>query len=180
MRRKPSISPEDAELFRREAGPVKPLRHDRAEPPTSRPPPLPRQTWRENALIRDEMLYGEFDPADMEIGEELVYLQAGVQRGVLRKLRRGHYSVRRELDLHGLTVPEARLALGEFLAHCSEQGERCVRIIHGKGNNSRNQQPVLKIKLNTWLRLRKDILAFCSARPVDGGTGAVYVLLAQR
>ncbi len=180
MRRKPSISPEDAELFRREAGPVKPLRHDHADLPVTRPAPLPQQTWRENALVREEMLFGEFDPADMETGEELVYMRPGLQRGVLRKLRRGHYSVRRQLDLHGLTVPEARRALNEFLAQCTEQGERCVRIIHGKGLNSRNQQPVLKIKVNTWLRLRKEILAFCSAPAVDGGTGAVYVLLSQR
>lgn len=179
MRRKPGISAEDAELFRREVGEVKPLRHNRAEVNGKRPAPLPHQTWREHAQVREEMLYGELDPAELETGDELLFVRAGLQRTVLRKLRRGHYSVTRELDLHGLTVDAARQVLGEFLAVCSASGDRCVRIIHGKGNNSRNQQPVLKIKLNGWLRRRNEVLAFCSARPMDGGTGAVYVLLGR-
>lgn len=179
MRRKPSVSAEDAELFRREVGPVKPLRHNRAEPSHPRPRPLPRQTWREQAEVREEMLYGELDPAELETGEELVFIRPGLQRTVLRKLRRGQYSVGRQLDLHGLTAAEARQALGDFLADCVARGDRCVRIIHGKGNNSRNRQPVLKLKLNTWLRRRSEVLAFCSARPADGGTGALYVLLGR-
>jgi len=178
-RRKPAISREDVELFRREIGPVRPVRHNRAETVAARPPPLPRQTWREQAEVREEMLYGHLDPAELETGDELLFIRPGLQRTVLRKLRRGHYSVTRQLDLHGLTVPEAREALSDFLAACAQRGERCVRIIHGKGNNSRNQQPVLKIKLNGWLRRRNEVLAFCSARPVDGGTGAVYILLGR-
>lgn len=179
MRRKTRISAEDAELFRREIGPVKPLRHDRAEPLAPRPPPLPRQTLREQAEVREEMLYGELDPAELETGDELLFIRPGLQRNVLRKLRRGHYSVTRQLDLHGYTVAEAREALSGFLSDCVATGQRCVRIIHGKGNNSRNQQPVLKIKINGWLRRRSEVLAFCSARPVDGGTGAVYILLGR-
>src|SRR3569832_1395064 len=179
MRRKPSVSAEDAELFRREVGAVRPLRHNRAAAAPARPQPLPRQTWREQAKMREEMLYGDFDPAELETGDELVFIRPGLQRNVLRKLRRGHYSVTRQLDLHGLTVPEAREVLGAFLTACLASGDRCVRIIHGKGNNSRNQQPVLKVKLNGWLRRRNEVLAFCSARPVDGGTGAVYILLGR-
>lgn len=179
MRRKPAVTAEDAELFRREVGAVRPLRHNRAETRPTRPQPLPRQTWREQARIREEMLYGEIDPADIETGEELAFMRPGLQRSVWRKLRRGHYSVTRQLDLHGLTAPEAREILGEFLTACVAQGHRCVRIIHGKGNNSRNRQPVLKVKLNGWLRRRNEVLAYCSARPIDGGTGAVYVLLGR-
>jgi DNA-nicking Smr family endonuclease len=113
----------------------------------------------------------------METGEELFYCRSGLQHNVLRKLRRGHYAVEAELDLHGLRVAEARQALGTFLQNALERGIKTVRIIHGKGNGSLNKQPVLKGKVNHWLRQRAEVLAFCSARPVDGGTGAIYVLL---
>src|SRR3569833_2231915 len=179
MRRKPSVSAEAAELFRREVGAVRPLRHNRAEAAPARPQPLPRQPRREQAKMREEMLYGDFDPAELETGAELVFIRPGLQRTVLRKLRRGHYSVPRQLDLHGLAVPAAREVLGAVLTACLASGARCVRIIHGKGYNSRNQHPVLKVKLNGWLRRRNEVLAFCSARPVDGGTGAVYILLGR-
>jgi len=179
MPRKRGISAEDAELFRREAGPVKPLRHNRAEVKGTPAPPLPQQTWMEHARVREDMLLGELDLSDLETGEELLFIRPGIQRHILRKLRRGHYSITRQLDLHGLTVPQARQAVSDFLRDCLDHDERCVRIIHGKGNNSPNQQPVLKIKLNTWLRQRSEIPAFCSARPTDGGTGAVYILLGR-
>ena len=82
-----------------------------------------------------------------------------------------------ELDLHGLTVEEARPALGEFLARCVRRGLRCVRVIHGKGLRSRNREPVLKRRVAGWLMHREDVLAFCQARGPDGGGGAVVVLL---
>src|SRR3569623_179002 len=143
MRRKPSVSAEDAELYRREVGAVRPLRHTGAEAAPARPQQLPRQTWREQAKVREEMLYGDFDPAELETGDELVFIRPGLQRSVLRKLRRGHYSVTRQLDLHGLTVPEAREVLGAFLTACLARGDRCVLIMTGKGNNSRIQHPRL-------------------------------------
>src|SRR3569832_2866314 len=122
MRRKPSVSAEDAELFRREVGAVRPLRHNRAEAAPARPQPLPRQPWREQAKVREEMLYGDFDPAELEPGDELVFIRPGLQRNVLRTQRRGHYSVTRQLDLHGLTVTEAGEVLGEFLTACHASG----------------------------------------------------------
>jgi DNA-nicking Smr family endonuclease len=117
------------------------------------------------------------DPAELETGEELLYCRPGLQHNVLRKLRRGHYAVEAELDLHGLRVAEARQALTTFLQNALSLQIKTVRIIHGKGNGSFNKQPVLKGKVNNWLRQRIEVLAFCSARPVDGGTGAIYVLL---
>jgi DNA-nicking Smr family endonuclease len=179
MRRRTELSPEDAELFRREIGPINPMQHDRADLDAALPSPLPRQTWREQRQVPKELLSGDFDPTELETGDELVYLRPGLQRNILRKLRRGHYSVHRELDLHGYTVPQAHETLAAFLYNARLHDERCVRIVHGKGINSRNQQPILKGKLNIWLRQRDEVLAFCSARPVDGGTGAVYVLLAK-
>ena len=133
----------------------------------------------EEQVIRD-LLSDAVDLYDLETGEELVYVHPGVQRGVLRKLRRGHFSIGGELDLHGMTVPVARQALVDFLRQCHRQHVRCVRIIHGKGNGSLGKQPVLKAKVSHWLRQRADVLAYSSARPVDGGTGAIYVLLSAR
>jgi DNA-nicking Smr family endonuclease len=92
-------------------------------------------------------------------------------------LRGGHWVVQSELDLHGLRVDEAREALARFLAEVRRRGDRCVRIIHGKGLRSRNREPVLKSKVRGWLRQRDEVLAFVEARPIAGGSGAVVVLL---
>jgi DNA-nicking Smr family endonuclease len=100
-----------------------------------------------------------------------------VQDAVVRRLRRGSYRVCAEVDLHGLNRIAAQALVAQFLADCLNRNIRCVRIIHGKGNGSPNTGPVIKALLDGWLRRRRDVIAFCSARPADGGTGAVYVLL---
>jgi len=168
---------EDAALFREAVAKARPLRHDRVAPERPKPAPLPTQRWRDESAVMHELLSDTFEPADIETGDELIYQRAGVQHSLMRRLRRGQFSISAELDLHGYTVPEARQALTDFLQLCSQRGLQCVRIIHGKGYGSRQKQPVLKGKLNIWLRHTGMVLAFCSARPVDGGTGAVYVLL---
>lgn len=174
----PAVSSDDAEQFRKAMTGVRRLEaDDRAW--LRPPPPSPRahQTEAEERRVLQDLLSDAVDPADFEIGDELLFHRAGLQQPVLRKLRRGHYAVEGELDLHGHTVPDARHALTDFLAECGRRGRRCVRIIHGKGKRSPDKQPVLKVQVNHWLRQRNEVLAFCSARPVDGGTGAVYVLL---
>ena len=123
------------------------------------------------------MLCGTYEPSEIETGDELLFIRPGIQKQILRKLRRGQFSVEKELDLHGMTIDVARQALSRFLAKCTIQHHRCIRIIHGKGHGSKEKQPILKVKLNYWLQQRDEVLAFCSARPVDGGTGAVYILL---
>jgi len=168
---------DDLALFRAAVGPVKRIRHDRVEPDIAAPSPTPRQSHQDEQRVREEMLYGSLDPSELDTGEELYYCREGIQRSVLRKLRRGQYRVHDALDLHGMNVDAARRALTEFLLQARRQHLSCVRIIHGKGKRSRHKGPVLKNKVNHWLRQRDDILAFCSARPVDGGTGALYVLL---
>ena len=164
-------------LFRKTVGPVKRIHHDRVERQTAPPNPTPRSTLLDQQQIRADMLTGTIDPGELDTGEELYYCHAGIQRSVLRKLRRGQYRVHAALDLHGMNVEAARSALTEFLRSAKRSQLSCVRIIHGKGKRSRHKGPVLKTKVNHWLRQRDDVLAFCSARPVDGGTGAVYVLL---
>ena len=101
--------------------------------------------------------------------------ESGVQRKLVRQLKRGQIKIEEELDLHGMRVREAGVALDRFLSECSERGLRCVRIIHGKGLRSGGS--VLKENVDQWLRLRSDVVAFSSAPPNDGGTGAMYVLL---
>jgi DNA-nicking Smr family endonuclease len=178
MSKPEKLSAEEKALFRAAVADAVPLKQERA-PLTKarRPPPIPLQRQHDEARVLDDMLSDCLDPAELETGEELLFCRPGLQHNVLRKLRRGHYSVGAELDLHGMRVAEARQALTAFLQHALACDTKVVRIIHGKGNGSLNKQPVLKGKVNHWLQQRIEVLAFCSARPVDGGTGAIYVLL---
>lgn len=144
------------------------------------PPPRPRQLELDEQAVLHDMFSDDLDPTELETGEELYFCRPGLQHSLLRKLKRGQFSVFAELDLHGLTSDQAREALAAFLRECRAKYIQCVRIIHGKGNGSPHRRPVLKGKVNHWLQQREEVLAFCSARPVDGGTGAVYVLLKRK
>ena len=140
--------------------------------------PIPVQRLRdERAALADSLSDHISWDVDTETGEELIYLRNGLSRQTARKLRRGHWVIQDELDLHGLTSMEARALLVEFLNACKRSGARCVRIIHGKGLRSKNREPVLRTKVANWLIQRDEVLAFCQAREVDGGSGAVVVLL---
>jgi DNA-nicking Smr family endonuclease len=110
-------------------------------------------------------------------GDALSYQRAGVRTQVVRRLRRGLIPIEGELDLHGLSQSAARSQLAEFLTYSRNAGRRCVRIVHGKGYRSGARGPVLKTAVDLWLRRHLDVMAFTSARPMDGGTGALYVLL---
>jgi DNA-nicking Smr family endonuclease len=169
---------DDARLFREAIGRVRRLKDSAAAAPTTpRPAPVPTQALRDEAKVRDELLTHPFDPAVIEGGDEIAYLKPGQQKRLLQRLRRGQFSVRAEIDLHEMTSKVARDALRLFLDDCRRQGELCVRIVHGKGLRSKAQGPVLKQLTDSLLRHRADVLAFTSARPAQGGTGAVIVLL---
>jgi DNA-nicking Smr family endonuclease len=172
-----ALDPRDRDLFRQAVGPVRPSRCDRIKPVLSHPAPIPRFTLADERQVLADMVSDYFEPAELDTGEELYYRREGVQQAVLRKLRRGQFQVGAALDLHGMTVAMAREALAVFLQRARRDSLGCVRVIHGKGNRSRHRGPVLKQKINHWLRQRDEVLAFCSARPMDGGTGAIYVLL---
>jgi len=151
---------------------------NRVPPPRKLPPPRPRQAEADERAVMSELLeFGMFEPELIESGDTLIYRGPGLQDSVWRKLRRGAYRVRAELDLHGMNRNDAHEAVSLFLAECQAKDARCVRIIHGKGNRSPNTGPVIKTLLDSWLRRRSDVIAFCSARSHDGGTGAVYVLM---
>lgn len=170
--------PEDeSKLFREHIGKIRRVRQDRAVPRRKAPKPIPEQTLRDQRAVMESLLSDEYEPAEVETGEELLYTRPGLQHSVIRKLRRGFYAIEAELDLHGRTVPQAREELAAFLRRCRGEGLRCVRVVHGKGKSSEGKLPVLKGKVNGWLRQKDEVLAFCSAQQRDGGTGAVYVLL---
>jgi len=177
--RKPAIDPDEAELFRASVSDVVPLIGPaRIEHERLLPQPVPAQRLRDEREALKESLSDQVPwDAGMETGEELSYARNGVSAQTLSKLRRGHWATQDELDLHGLTVEQARSALAEFLNRSVRRGLRCLRIIHGKGLRSKNREPVLKRKVSAWLIQRDEILAFCQARGADGGSGAVVVLL---
>jgi DNA-nicking Smr family endonuclease len=169
------IDPEDRDLFLDAVGEVRPVENPRVEPDRPRVSARPRREDPFDRMV-DDVTLSDLAEAP-EHGEQLQYLRPGVQKRVLRKLKRGGYSVDASLDLHGMTVEQARSEVTAFIR--AERGElrRCVRIVHGKGHRSADGQPVLKTLLNRWLPQRDDVVAFCSTPPHDGGTGAVYVLL---
>lgn len=170
-------SKEDQALFRAAAAGAKPLPDSRIhhEPPP--PPAVPLQRRRDEAEALAESLHPEPLDLSLEGGDEPAFLRPGLARTVLRDLRRGRWVVQEALDLHGATREEARRLVAEFLAESMRRGLRCVRIVHGKGLRSGQRGPVLKQTVNSLLRRFAAVVAFSSARQVDGGTGAVYVLL---
>lgn len=122
----------------------------------------------------------------MEIHHHPDYVEGGNgswDRRLLRRLRRGDFSIQENLDLHGFTQEEARAELDKFLRECCRRGLSCVRVVHGKGNNSPQGMAVLRQKVPEWLSTRTNaryVVAFTSASFRDGGSGATYVLLKRR
>ena len=177
------MSDEDSNLFRNATRDVTPLVKSHARPARPKPPAAARFTRADRHAVLRESLAPELnpaltDPAFLDTGDEIAFRRPGIPESVLKKLRRGQFAVAAELDLHGMTSPQARHALREFIAQQVHMGARCVRIIHGKGLGSGPRGPVLKNVVNLWLRRAAVVVAFGSARPLDGGSGAVYVLLA--
>jgi len=161
--------------FRKAVADAVPLRGKaRARLSASAPAPVARQRHLDELAALEESL-GPLSADDaLDTGEELVYLREGLSRQVLRKLRRGHWTIQDALDLHGMTRAEAAAAVSAFLQHCLARGHRCVRIVHGKGTG------VLKAKLRRWLPQRDEVLACCQAPARDGGSGALLVLLRSK
>jgi len=178
---KDTISEHESALFRREVAGAKPVSNKlRHKPERKLPSARPRSREADDLAVMAEILRDGPEELDVESGDELSFRQPGVQLGVMRRLKRGHYRCQAELDLHGQIVSAARTAVVMFLNEAQDLDYRCVRIVHGKGLRSGNRGPVLKTKLAHWLRQRLEVLAYTSARQVDGGTGAVYVLLRRK
>jgi len=172
------VSAEDQRLFEQAIGPVRRLAPDeRVADATPRPLPEPLQSQLDEARVSGELMHTAIDPAAIEVGEELSYLREGLSPRLLRQLKRGHFSIADEIDLHQMSANVARTVIKQFLDENKRDGHLCVKIIHGKGLRSRAEGPVLKRMVDGMLRQRADVLAFASARPAEGGTGAVIVLL---
>ncbi|MEY4100332.1 MAG: hypothetical protein RL300_1503 [Pseudomonadota bacterium] len=169
----------DKDLFIRAAGAVKPLPdkrkvHHKPEPKM----PLAMQYQRDEKAVLKEAISDEFDVSTLlETDEHLSFRRPGIGVDVTRKLRRGDWSIQRQLDLHGLRRDDAREALGLFIREAHKQGIRCVRVVHGKGLGSPGKAPVLKSRVHSWLVQKNEVLAFVQAKPADGGAGALVVLL---
>lgn len=170
-----AVTHDDMALFRAAVGDVKTIKQTQtADTGAPKPKPIPRQAQLDDEQVKQDMLSDHFD--HIETGEELSYHQDGIQKTVLRKLKRGQFTIEDELDLHGHRKDEARAEVYNFLKYAKANRKKCVRIIHGRALSNASGA-VLKPLVNTWLRQTKDVLAFCSARPQDGGAGAVYVLI---
>jgi DNA-nicking Smr family endonuclease len=171
---KKQLQESDLALFREHVQDAKPVRHDQVEHERRKPPPIPRP---QPVALPEEQGVSVLSESEVETHDFLLFARPGVQRRLMAELQRGGIDVGLELDLHGLRAEQARGLLAEFLAECGRRRIRCALIVHGKGYRSAERQPVLKQKVNYWLRLYDEVLAFCSATRRDGGTGAVYVLL---
>jgi len=175
----PPLSEEEIALFRKAVADVRPLRAlNRVRPTPPLPWPEPRPASLDAQAVAVDNLSDNIPWYDLlDNGDELVFRRPGLTHQILKNLRRGHWKIQSEIDLHGHTSEEARQQLVRFLNECRHHGLRCVRVIHGKGLCSKNREPVLKIKTANWLMQREDVLAFCQAKPNDGGAGALIVLL---
>ena len=172
-----TVSDDDVRLFEQAVGPVRTIAQKAIVVSRPRPAPEPRQSLLDEARVPGEMIASVIDPALIEVGEELSYLKAGLSPRLLRRLKRGHFSIADEIDLHQMTSAVARGAVKEFIDSARRADKLCVKIIHGKGLRSRAEGPVIKRMVDGMLRQRADVLAFASAKTSEGGTGAVIVLL---
>lgn len=168
---------DDKSLFHKEMDGIQPLTQEQVHPTSNTLEPLPKFGKAHNLDSINSVYSEEFEPKTIGNEETLSFQRSGVQDRLFSQLRAGQLTLDAELDLHGMTIATAHQQLAEFLYECRQDRLRCVRIIHGKGWGSKNNQPVLKTKLNAWLQQEENILAFCSTPIRDGGTGAVYVLL---
>ena len=172
------MSEDDNDLFRRAISGAKPIKaENRVAAAGKKPTPKAKFARADETAALRESMESDIDDLEASAGEALRFHRQSVGKRTMRKLARGKYAVQDELDLHGMTVDEARPRLADFIEYNARSGKTCVRIVHGKGLGSGERGPVLKPSVNRWLRHWDCVLAFVSTRQVDGGTGAVYVLL---
>ncbi len=169
---------DDQAYFREAMKDVRPLNTSPFRIFKVKPRPVPQQFMQDEQQALADSLSDHFIPRhERETGEEMLYLRDGQSPDILRKLRRGKWVIQSHIDLHGMVSDEARAYVSQFISHCKKRGIRCVRIVHGKGLGSRNKEPVLKNKLRAWLMQKDEVIAYAEAKPQDGGSGAVIVLL---
>ena len=166
-------------LFQAAIGKVKPMAPpQRAALAPAPPPPIPKQQQLDDAAALQEAISDEVDVTTLlDTDDNLSFRRPGVGTDVTQKLRKGKWSIQKQIDLHGYRSDEAREALGAFIRESHKQGIRCVRVVHGKGLGSPGKAPVLKDKVHKWLVQKSEVVAFVQAQPAQGGAGALVVLL---
>jgi DNA-nicking Smr family endonuclease len=180
----PAAPLDDDTLFRRAMTGVDALapsaRARVAQPTPAASPRTPLSEDAEALAALSDIVNGE---GAFDISDTREYVEGhvvGLDPRLVRRLRRGDFAWQAHLDLHGMTTAAARDAVERFITTAVRDGQRCVLVVHGRGHNSKDQVPVLKESMKSWLargRIGRHVLAFTSARPTDGGTGALYVLL---
>ena len=169
----------DKNLFSRAVGAVQSLPDKKQVIPQPVPvPPVALQRQKDDEAVLRDALSDEFDVSTLlDTDDMLSFRRPGIGPDVTHKLRKGEWSIQKEIDLHGLRSDEARLALATFIREAHKQGLRCLRVVHGKGLGSPGKTPVLKSKVHSWLVQKNQVLAFVQAKPAEGGAGALVVLL---
>jgi DNA-nicking Smr family endonuclease len=169
----------ERELFATTVGPVEPLRPSgRTRHKRALPAPVPRQRLLDERAALRESLSDEFNVDTLlETDETLSFRRPEIGLDVVRKLRRGGWAIQAQIDLHGLRRDPARVQLNAFIREAAANGLRCVRVVHGKGLGSPGREPVLKGRVRSWLVQKNEVMAFVQARPAEGGSGALVVLL---
>jgi DNA-nicking Smr family endonuclease len=172
----------EQQAFALAVGRVQPVKGPQRVEHAHRPPlPEPRQRELDEQAALAEALSDEVDVESLLLTDDgLGFRRSSIPPDVLTKLRKGHWAIQRQLDLHGLRRDEARESLSAFIREAHQHSHRCVRVIHGKGNGSPGKQPVLKSKVQRWLAQRQEVIAFAQASGPQGGAGALIVLLASR
>jgi len=172
-----TISDEDRKAFAAATRGVRRIKPpERAELRKPKPKPKARQA----KAAREAVLAASLDgPFATDVAEEVAFIRPGVSRQAFRRLKRGELAIEAEIDLHGMRVAEARRELQDFIRECVARRLGCIRIVHGKGTRSGPDGPILKPSVHHWLSLWDEVLAFVSAQPRHGGSGAVYVLLGR-
>lgn len=141
--------------------------------------PVPqKQRYTDKTALADNL--SDHIEIEMEAGDAWSFMRPGISVQTLKRLRRGYWRIEETLDLHGFTRDEARQELSFFLESCVQNKYRCIRVVHGKGLGSKDREPVLKTRIGNWLIQCTDVLAFCQARSIDGGGGAMLILLRNR
>ena len=156
---------------------TKRLKSDKIPPYRKKIKPIASQKHADEKLVMQELLAEDDETSSFLSGDELTFLRDGYSSQLLKKLRRGHYSIQEELDLHGLYADEAKREVHAFINECAHYNISTVRIVHGKGLHSPDKKPVLKNLILGWLKKNQFIIAVCSTPANDGGTGAIYALI---
>ncbi len=173
------LADQERRLFELSVGAVTPMASNLRVVHIFDPPePLPLQREADERAVLLQALSDDFDVESLlETDETLSFRRPEISVEVLRKLRRGHWALQAQIDLHGLRRDQAREALSSFVHEAARRGLRCVRVVHGKGNGSPGREPILKSRVRRWLVQKQEVLAFVQARASDGGAGALMVLL---